>query len=77
MAILRCPLSHMKSNRLAVREVSALREDGRARPDLLRDWGSVGGLGGGAFVVEGEQTGEDFVAGEVRGPAVGGEDGFV
>ena len=28
-------------------------------------------------MVEGEEAGEDFLVGEVRGPAVGGEDGFV
>ena len=35
------------------------------------------GLGGGALVVEGEEVGEDLLGGEVGGPAVGGEDGFV
>ena len=44
---------------------------------------SVGGprlsrfLGGGAGMVEGEQLGENFVAGEGGGPAVVGEDGFI
>ena len=30
-----------------------------------------------ALMVEGEEAGEDFVAGEVGGPAIGGEDGSV
>ena len=34
-------------------------------------------LFGGAFVVEGEEVGEDLLSGEVGGPAVGCEDGFV
>ena len=35
------------------------------------------GLGRGALVIEGEEVGEDLLGGEVGGPAVGGEDGFV
>ena len=31
----------------------------------------------GALVVQGEQTGEDFLIGKVGRPAVGGEDSFV
>jgi len=31
----------------------------------------------GALVVQGEEPGEDFVAGEVGRPAVGGEDGLI
>ena len=34
-------------------------------------------LGGGAFVVQGEQLFEQLLVGKVGGPAVGGEDGFV
>jgi hypothetical protein len=33
--------------------------------------------GGGSLVVEGEEASEDFVAGEVGGPAVGGKDSLV
>jgi hypothetical protein len=34
-------------------------------------------LGGGALVIQGQEAGEDFVFGEVGGPTVGGEYGFV
>ena len=38
---------------------------------------SAGWLGGGALVVEFEEAGQDFIAGQVGGPAVGGKDGFI
>ena len=39
--------------------------------------GSRGRLLSSSPVVEGEKTGEDFVACEGGGPSVGGEDGFI